>query len=36
MVDAYRRTVAGFFPFPKHSNTNARTVFGLAGNASNR
>ena len=28
MVDTYRRTVAGFLPLPKHSNTNARTVLG--------
>src|ERR1700722_6088618 len=36
IVDTYLRTVAGFLPFPKHSNTNARTVLGVAGNDSNR
>jgi hypothetical protein len=34
MVDTYRRIVAGFLSFPKHSNTNARTVLGVAGNDS--
>src|ERR1700733_5275134 len=36
IVDTYLRTVAGFLPFPKHSNTNARTALGVAGNDSNR
>jgi hypothetical protein len=36
MVDTYRRIVAGFFPADRQSNTNSRTVFADAGNASTR